>query len=141
MSSFTPELLLLQSCTHIIHLCVVRCIHCVPLTTNHRHTAALCRRCCTLSLAVLHSHLSCLMFSHVFVYRILKSTLNEGHHVIGNAVGIYYFNNTCLITLYILHIIWFHFILKMCYRFVVDGQVMWTVLHAWSCASMRGAPL
>lgn len=79
------------------------------------------------------------MFSHVFVYRILKSTLNEGHHVIGNAVGIYYFNNTCLITLYILHIIWFHFILKMCYRFVVDGQVMWTVLHAWSCASMRGA--
>jgi len=59
----------------------------------------------------------------VCVDRIIRSTLFEGHVIIGMA-NVYYVYNGLLCTLLVLHCIWFYLILRMVYYFVFKGQVM-----------------
>jgi len=55
-------------------------------------------------------------------YRILRSSLFEGHLIIGMA-NIYYAYNGLLCILQVLHCIWFYMILRMVYFYVFKGEV------------------
>ena len=70
--------------------------------------------------------------------RVLHTCLNEGHHILGTPAGIYYWNNTFLCLLYVLHCFWFVTIVRMLVRFVVVGQVT-TALRSslWLCCLPR----
>ena len=48
--------------------------------------------------------------------------MNEGHHMLG-ICPIYYVYNILLITLQVLHIIWFISILRMVHQYIVKGKV------------------
>ena len=54
--------------------------------------------------------------------RIVRSTLYEAVSVVGTA-DIYYLFNGLLLTLQVLHIIWFYFILLIARDAVFEGQV------------------
>jgi len=56
--------------------------------------------------------------------RILRSTLFEGHVIIGFR-NIYYYYNGLLCALQVLHCIWFYMILRMVYFYVFKGEVTW----------------
>ena len=70
--------------------------------------------------------------------RVLHTCLNEGHHILGTPAGIYYWNNTFLCLLYVLHCFWFVTIVRMLVRFIVVGQVT-TALRSslWLCCLPR----
>ena len=74
------------------------------------------------------SNICCCDFAYFFhcaacqSFRIIRSTLFEGHVIIGMA-NVYYAYNAFLITLQVLHIIWFYMILQMAYRYVIKGNV------------------
>jgi ceramide synthetase len=56
----------------------------------------------------------------IYPYRVLYSSLFEGHVIIGFA-NIYYAYNGLLIALQVLHIIWFYMILRMVYGYLISG--------------------
>ena len=74
--------------------------------------------------------------SFVLCCRLLRSTLFEGHVELGIRSGpitpLYYVYNIFLVTLQILHIVWFGYIVKMCIRLCKEGQVR-------SILALRGA--
>jgi len=59
----------------------------------------------------------------VIAFRILQSSLNEGHHIIGAVYPVYYLFNSLMCILQVLHIIWFYYICRMLYSYIVKGQV------------------
>ena len=65
----------------------------------------------------------------VILFRVIRSTLLEGHAIIGDCPPMYYLYNMLLITLQVLHIIWFYMICKMVYLYIVTGKVGWKVTN------------
>ena len=63
------------------------------------------------------------VLSRVISFRILRTSLNEGHHIIGAVYPVYYLFNSLMVTLQVLHVIWFYYICRMVYSFVSKGQV------------------
>lgn len=57
-----------------------------------------------------------------YPFWILRSTLFEGHVIIGMA-NVYYAYNGLLCTLQVLHCIWFYMIVRMVYFYVIKGEV------------------
>ena len=63
-----------------------------------------------------------LLLFPMICYRIIRSTLVEGHTIVG-FFPMYYVYNFLLMILQVLHIIWFIMICRLVHEFVVTGKV------------------
>ena len=64
-----------------------------------------------------------ILFNYVD-FRILSSTMNEGHKVVGAGLfGAYWVFNALLCILFVLNCMWFYMILRMVYYYMITGQV------------------
>lgn len=79
------------------------------------------RRAASIGIAQTAHFFSC-VFPNLFTFRLLCSTFNEAHHIVG-MYPMYYVYNFLLSTLLGLNLMWFTTIAHMIYVYLMTGQV------------------